>query len=179
MTAELFREWFIGCFLHEIDDLRNGHIRIQFVLDNTSAHPIELEHVDPDITLKFLPPNTTSVIQPMDQGPLCSVKARAKKSFHQKLFDYCQQHPEEPHVFHEFVRQYTILDATRDIAAAWEAVPGSTIVKSFAKIFPKDEWEKLSGDINDFEGFDEDLVQRPAPENVSSHMGDVGGQVIN
>ena len=108
MTADLFREWFIGCFLHEIDDLHNGHIRIQFVLDNTPAHPIELEHVDPDITLKFLPPNTTSVIQPMDQGPLCSVKARAKKSFHQKMF--CQKNPEESYVFDEFVRCYNILD---------------------------------------------------------------------
>ena len=39
MTAKLFKEWFIGCFIHEIDDLRNGHIRIQFVLDNTPYPP--------------------------------------------------------------------------------------------------------------------------------------------
>ena len=50
MTADLFREWFIGCFHHEVDDLRNTHIRIQFVLDNSPAHPIELKYVDPDIT---------------------------------------------------------------------------------------------------------------------------------
>jgi len=163
LTAKLFKEWFIGCFIHEIDDLRNGHIRIQFVLDNTPAHPIELQHVDPDITFKYLPPNTTSAIQPMDQGPLCSLKVRAKKSFYQKMLDFCQKHPEEPYVFDEFVRRYNILEGIRDIAAAWEAVPESTIVKSFAKIVPKDELERLVGGINDFEGFnnfeglDEDL----------------------
>ena len=106
-------------FMSEVDDLRNDHIRIQFVLDNWSAHPIELEFVDPDITFKFLPPNTTSVIHPMDQATLCSVKARAKKAFHQKMFGYCEQHPDETKAFNDFVRSYTILDAIRDIATAW------------------------------------------------------------
>ena len=92
----------------------------------------------------------------------------------------CEQHPDDQEAFHSFVRQYTILDAIRDIAAAWEAVPQSTIVKSFNEIFPKDEWDKLAGDINDFKGFNgDDLLQRPVPDNVNTHMGDVGGQVIN
>ena len=92
----------------------------------------------------------------------------------------CEQHPDDQEAFHSYVRQYTILDAIRDIAAAWEAVPQSTIVKSFNQIFPKDEWDKLAGDINDFKGFNgDDLLQRPVPHNVNTHMGDVGGQVIN
>ena len=95
MTAELFKEWFIDCFLHEIDDSCDNHIRIQFILDNSSAHSIELQIMDPDIHLKFLPPYTNSVIQPMDQGPLCIVKAGAKKAFYKKMFKYCQQHPNE------------------------------------------------------------------------------------
>ena len=89
----------MNCFMMEIYDLRNGDIRIQFVLDNCSAHPKELEFIDPDITFKFLPPNTTSVIQPMDQAVLCCVKARAKKAFHQKMFHYFEQNPDHEEAF--------------------------------------------------------------------------------
>ena len=90
-------------------------------------------------------------------------KLEPKSPSIKKCFDFCQKHPEEPYVFDEFVRRYNILEGIRDIAAAWEAVPESTIVKSFAKIVPKDELERLGGGINDFEGFnnfeglDEDL----------------------
>ena len=75
MTADLFREWFLGSFLQEIDPICDPDMRIQFLLDNCSAHPTDLEMMDPQVTFKFLPPNTTAVIQPMDQATLCSVKA--------------------------------------------------------------------------------------------------------
>ena len=95
MTEDVYRKWFLSCFLHEVNDLRDNHIRIQFILDNSTGHKIELESMDPDVSLKFLPPYTKSVIQPMDQGSLCSVKTRAKKAFYKKMFKYCQQHPNE------------------------------------------------------------------------------------
>ena len=60
--------------------------------------------MDPDATLKFLPPYTKSVIQPMDQGLLWSIKARAKKAFYQKMFNYCEQHPDEYTALDDFCR---------------------------------------------------------------------------
>ena len=99
----------MNCFMIEVDDLHNNEIRIQFVLDNCSAHPIELEFMDPDITFKFLPPNTTSVIQPMYQTVLWCVKARAKKAFHQKMFNYFEQNPDHEEAFNTFVQKYSIL----------------------------------------------------------------------
>ena len=96
------------------------------------------------------------------------------------MFDYFEQHPDETEAFNTFVREYSILDAIKDIAAAWDSVPKTTIVKSFHKIFPKEEWDKLSGDNNDFERFSpDDLQQRPVPDNVNIYLGDVEGQVIN
>ena len=48
----------------------------------TSAHPSEDELVSADgkITAKFLPPNVTALVQPMDQGVLESIKRVYKKS---------------------------------------------------------------------------------------------------
>ena len=53
MTGDLFREWYLEDFLHEIDELRAGPIRIQFLIDNCSAHPISLDDLDPDVFVKF------------------------------------------------------------------------------------------------------------------------------
>ena len=48
------------------------------MLDNCCAHPNEEKFVSADgkVIAKFLPPNVTSLIQPMDQGVLESIKCR-------------------------------------------------------------------------------------------------------
>ena len=62
MTAELFEEW-----VRELDRKFSAAKRkIALIIDNCTAHP----HVEQlaSIELIFLPPNTTSHMQPMDQG---------------------------------------------------------------------------------------------------------------
>ena len=51
-------------------------------LDDCSAHPSEDELVSADgkITTKFLPPNVTALLQPMDQGVFDSIKRFYRKS---------------------------------------------------------------------------------------------------
>ena len=57
------------------------------LLDNCSAHPCEDELVSDDkkIIAKFLPPSVTSLIQPMDQGVLESIKRRYKRKLLEEL----------------------------------------------------------------------------------------------
>jgi hypothetical protein len=45
--------------------------------DNFSAN-LEVTPLDPDLTLLTLPPNLTSVYQPMDQGILSAIKRRLR-----------------------------------------------------------------------------------------------------
>ena len=51
-------------------------------LDNCSAHPSEDELVSADgkITAKFLPPNVTALVQPIDKDVLESIKTVHRKS---------------------------------------------------------------------------------------------------
>ena len=51
-------------------------------LDNCSAHPSEDELVSADgkITAKFLPPNVTALVQPMDQDVIEFIKRVNRKS---------------------------------------------------------------------------------------------------
>ena len=63
MTSDIFRDWFLNCFLLEIEPIIDPDMRIQFLIDNCSAHnDPDLEILDPNVTIKFLPANTTSLI---------------------------------------------------------------------------------------------------------------------
>ena len=70
MSSELFEEW-----VKELDqNFGSKKRKITLIIDNCTAHPDvpALEWVE----LIFLPPNTTSVTQPMDQGVIRGLKAK-------------------------------------------------------------------------------------------------------
>ena len=63
MTSMIFKDWFLNSFLHEIGEIIDPHMPIQFLIDNCSAHNDEtLAIQDPNVTIKYLPANTTSLI---------------------------------------------------------------------------------------------------------------------
>lgn len=80
MTSLLMKEW-----LNSLNDrmrLANRHILL--FLDNAGSHPhLELSNV----TLAFFPPNTTSILQPMDQGVIRCIKVHYRKHLLQNLVD--------------------------------------------------------------------------------------------
>ena len=123
----------------------------------------------------------------MDQAVLACVKSYQKKKFYYKMFQYCENHPDEPKAFNEFLKSYTILEAIKDIEEGWRQVPQSTIEKSFRKVFPKDKWDELTGGtthepdvFHDFEGFGEaDHVQPIPTDNLPGHNSVERTQVIN
>jgi len=71
MLITIFQEW-----LHEFDRQiaqKHGGQHVLLLLDNCTSHKVEnlaLPHVE----IHFLPPNTTSKIQPMDAGIIISFK---------------------------------------------------------------------------------------------------------
>ena len=70
MSSELSE----GC-AHELDHKFGSDKRkIALIINNCEAHP-HVEHLE-WVELIFLPPNTTSIIQAMDQGLIRSLKAK-------------------------------------------------------------------------------------------------------
>ena len=73
MTSEIFTDW-----LKKLDQrLKRQKRKIAMVVDNSPAHP----HVRglQCVELIFLPPNTTSKTQPMDQGVINNFKTHNRK----------------------------------------------------------------------------------------------------
>ncbi len=83
MLTTLFQEW-----LQEFDyqvGIKHNKQRVLLLLDNCTSHKLEnltLENVE----VYFLPPNTTSKLQPMDSGIIMSFK-KHYRHYHIK-YDY-------------------------------------------------------------------------------------------
>ena len=81
MESSLFHEWFYSYFIPCVQEKLGEDCEAVLVLDNCAAHPDANEVVSENskIIAKFLPPNVTSLIQPMNQSVLIGLKRRYKK----------------------------------------------------------------------------------------------------
>lgn len=93
MNSEIVDEWFKKDFVPAVKShQRSQNIRSPkalLLIDNCSAHPDELSNRGGSVTCLFLPPNTASLIQPMDQGVLQATKNQYKRKLLQKVI--CSQ----------------------------------------------------------------------------------------
>ena len=98
---------------------------------------------DPDIKVDFLPPNTTSLIQPCDQSVIYSLKCLVKKIYYYKLLTHVRKHfanADDPYL--HFLKSYTMLDAVNDLSLAWKHVHPSIVRKSFHKLIDIDKLKR-------------------------------------
>ncbi|GFV92214.1 tigger transposable element-derived protein 1 [Trichonephila clavipes] len=82
MTTAIFTEWFNNCFVPEMEAYmkeKSLDFKVLLIVDNAASHP-QLEH--PNVQLVFLSLNTTSLIQPLDQGIIATFKKYYIKTTH-------------------------------------------------------------------------------------------------
>ena len=120
MTGDIFGDW-----LREINlKMNKAKRKILLFVDNATSHvDLNLSNV----TVKFMPPNLTSEVQPLDKGIIQAVKLLYRKQLMRALInaaDKCNNAI-------EFTRSVTVLDAIRWIHGAWMDVSKETIVKCF------------------------------------------------
>lgn len=90
MNCEIFAEWFMKDFVPAVQHLQHSQnirsLKALLLMDHFSSHPEELKRSDGSITCMFLPPDTTSLIQPTDFGVLQALKNRYKKETSSKSY---------------------------------------------------------------------------------------------
>ena len=77
MDADLFKKCFFDEFVYNMETfLRSQNLpkKAILLLDNAPSHPNDDELVSGDIKTIYLPPNVTSLIQPLDLGVLENMK---------------------------------------------------------------------------------------------------------
>ena len=100
--------------------------KILLLIDNCPAHPkdVPLRNIE----LVYLPPNSTSKLQPLDQGIIKVVKQKYRKKLVQRHLKNMEAQLQDKNS-----TAVTILDAMHYIAAAWDAVEPKCIRNCFRK----------------------------------------------
>lgn len=107
-------------------------VRALLPLDNAPSHPPEEELVKDDIKAIFLPPNVTSLIQPMDQGVIECLKRRYRRKYISSIVEKSEG---GCNIF-ETMKSFNIKDAIYTIAESWEELKPDTLRKSWRKLWP-------------------------------------------
>jgi hypothetical protein len=140
MTGNIFENW-----LKQLNkNLAKKERKILLLLDNCTSHPkLELSH----IKLLFIPPNTTSLIQPLDQGIIKAFKFKYRRYFLRHLISKLEANISNP------LKYVTVLDAINWIQKSWNEVTELTIKNCF----------KHSG----FKFFNEELAETSETEDFT------------
>ena len=119
MDSILFEEW-VG----EVDRRFTKEVRtIALLVDNCPAHPSIDNRISTELI--FIPPNTTSKLQPMNQGIIRSLKAHYKTMSIKKLIEAIEKKKSLP--------EFSILDTVQMIDLAWGKITTKTVVNCFEK----------------------------------------------
>lgn len=156
MTKELFFAW-----LNRFDQYvaRKPGRKILLLLDNCSAHGT-IDNM-PDllnIRILFLPPNTTSKIQPLDAGIIAWVKRRYRRRLLFRVFENIESSKKS-------IYNVDILTAIRWAYEEWNACPSIVMRNCFRHCFSQGG---LSSEVESTENADEDCInsmQRDATES--------------
>ena len=123
--------WMTGEIHHQImtklnNEMRPSNCHILYVCDNASSHQVrEYSH----IKFLMLPPNATSIMQPLDQGIILSAKRRYKKKLAERYLSCVENNKDT----NSLLKALDIVQATNMIAASWRETSSTIIQNCFHK----------------------------------------------
>ena len=136
MTTSLFKNWFEEHLVPNIEAYnrtQNLDNKAILVLDNASAHAQDVAEKHPHIRVTFLPPNTTSVLQPMDQGAIAAFKSYyLRKTMNSAIASFNGNNQS----ITTFWRNFSIKDAVETIGESWDEVKQSTMNGVWRRLWP-------------------------------------------
>jgi hypothetical protein len=145
-TDVLYTEWFHQCFTPEVQKylVQEGlPFKVLLIIENAPGNPTSIAIENENVKVVFLPPNTTSLLQPLDQGIIRCVKATYTRLVFERIRAAMDA---EPHLeIMECWKSFTIADAIIFFKAAMDELKPETVNACW-----KDLWSEV---VNDFKGF--------------------------
>eukprot|EP00058_Branchiostoma_floridae_P027026 XP_002612517.1 hypothetical protein BRAFLDRAFT_75361 [Branchiostoma floridae] len=115
-----------GTSTRELEVAVDKYVLTKRLTDNLQGD-VALNHVE----LKFFPPNTTSRLQPRDQGIIQTVKLKYHKRQLRRILQELEDDKEATGT--QAAKRLTVLQAIQFVGAAWRETSPETIQKCFRK----------------------------------------------
>ena len=123
MTSKIFVAWLIRIN----STFRSQNRNVLLFIDNCAAHPSDAVTFS-NLKVLFFPPNTTSKLQPCDQGIIASLKLNYRSQLVQKMVDALDRKDLE-----QFSKKFSLFDAITLVHNCWNKVTEETISNCFRK----------------------------------------------
>lgn len=136
MTKALNQDWFKYCFIPEVKRYLRGKgldFKVLLLTDNAGGHADDLSY--DGVKIEFLPPNTTSLIQPMDQGIIRAFKALYTHNTLQHLVESVDLDPDFS--LKNYWCGYTIASCLLNIQRAIQEMKTGTLNSCWKKLWPE------------------------------------------
>lgn len=125
MTSVIFEE-----YLYEWNrKLQDRGRNVLLFVDNCSAHPTNLQLSN--IKIEFLPPNTTSLMQPMDMGIIKNLKGFYRVHLNKRVIATLDADEDKRAL--DVIKSINLLDALYFVKSAWQQVSEATIKNCYRK----------------------------------------------
>ena len=181
VTLVVFKDWFFHHFIPEVKlycQENDIPFKILLILDNAPGHPPYLDDLDPDVKVVYLPPNTTSLLQPMDQGVIANFKKYYIRRTYRQALKAVEEDPNM--TLSGFWKSFNIYMCIKHIDAAWHEVAQTNMngvwkalcpqFVNNAKGFDQEEAKKILENLVEiFNKLDIDLEEEDFEELLESH----------
>ncbi|XP_070618050.1 tigger transposable element-derived protein 1-like [Erythrolamprus reginae] len=168
ITKPLTRDWFNQCFIPQVQVYLAGkglNFKVLLLMDNAGGHD-DLEHEHDGVQVEFLPPNTTSLIQPMDQGVIRAFKALYMRNSLASIV--AAMDADANFTLKAYWRQYTIASCLTNIQSALVDMKSQTMNACWKKLWPEV--------VHAHRGFAPEEIQDAAVQNSVKLAQALGGE---
>uniref|UniRef100_A0ABD2X0P4 HTH CENPB-type domain-containing protein n=1 Tax=Trichogramma kaykai TaxID=54128 RepID=A0ABD2X0P4_9HYME len=141
VTKVNFKEWFFQVFVPDVKEYlakENLSMKILLLLDNCASHGDEIMLAHPNVEILFLPPNTTSLIQPMDQTVIATFKSYYLRRIMKDMLRFAKKYrDDDQQAVKIFWKKFSILDGLGLIGESWQEISEQTLNASWSKLLPE------------------------------------------
>lgn len=162
ITMKIFQDWFTEHFCPSVKrycEIKKLEQRALLLIDNAPSHPTNLSDLTTCIPVEvvFLPPNTTALIQPMDQGVISNFKAYYLRRTFKQMFE--KTDGEEKQSIREFWKNYNIMNAVANINLSWNEITERSLKGVWKNIWPDLSKSEDIGHSVDMDEIVEEIVE--------------------
>jgi len=153
ITKLLTSDWFHQCFIPQAKMYLSNlgmEFKVLLLMDNAGGHPLDLSYEG--VQIEFLPANTTSLIQPMDQGVIRAFKALYIRNALQNLVEAMDS--DDNFSLRAYWRDFTIATCLQIIQKALQEMKKETLNACWKKLWPEC--------VHAYKGFSPDEIHHDA-----------------